>query len=382
MRQRELAPALVTAPLPDDLEARRRSWAVVRAAFEAREPVRRRPDLRPALALAVGAALVAAALSSPGEAVIDRVREAIGVERAQPALFSLPAPGRVLVSSTRGVWIVRQDGSKRLLGRYREAAWSPRGLFVAVARGNELVALDPAEGVRWTLARRAVGLPRWAGEQGDTRVAYFSGRTLRVVAGDSDPDVSIARDARRVAPTWRPGRRHVLTYVDRRGRIVARDADTRRTLWRTRVVEAARRLVWSDDATRLVAVKRGGISVYRGDGRLLGGRTVPGRLGAAAFAPGTHRLAVVRRLGDRSDVILMNTDRIDGRAVRLFSGTGALTQLAWSPNGRWLLVGWQTADQWVFVRVAGERKLEAVSNVSAQFRSRRFPTIEGWCCER
>jgi hypothetical protein len=380
MKDGRLRELLVTAPLPDDLQARRRSWSVVRAAFEEREPVRRRPNLRPALVLAMVAALVAAAVSSPGGAVIERVREAIGIERAQPALFSLPAPGRVLVSSTRGVWVVQPDGSKRLLGRYRESSWSPSGLFVVVARGNELVALDPRGSLRWTLARRAVGLPRWAGSAGDTRVAYFSGRELRVVAGDSDPDWRVAKEARRVPPAWRPGRAHVLAYVTSGGRIVARDVDARRTLWRTRSVEASRRLLWSDDGARLVAVKRRGLSVYRRDGRLLRGQPVPGVLGAAALAPGTHRLAVVRRLGDGSEVLLFDVDRPGRRPQRLFSGTGALTDLAWSPDGRWLLIGWQTADQWVFVRVGEPRRIEAVSNVSAQFRSSDFPTIAGWCC--
>lgn len=380
MNDRHLRELFVKAPVPDDLDARRRSWTVVRAAFAQREPVRRRPNFRPALALAVIAALAAAALSAPGEAVIERVRKAIGIEPAQPALFSLPADGRVLVSSARGVWIVRPDGSKRLVGRYRESSWSPRGLYVAVARGNELVALDPQGGLRWTLARRAVSLPRWAGFTGDTRVAYLSGSQLRVVAGDSDPDWIVAREVKRVPPAWRPGRRHVLTYVTSGGRVAARDVDARRTLWRTRFVEAARRLAWSSDGNRLVAVRRAGLTVYRGDGRLLGGRTLPGTLGAAAFEPRTHRLAVVRRLGDRSDVLLFDVDRLGRPPERLFSGTGVLTELVWSPNGRWVLVGWQTADQWVFVDVTGRRGIEAVSNVSAQFRSRRFPVVEGWCC--
>jgi hypothetical protein len=65
---------------------------------------------------------------------------------------------------------------------------------------------------------------------------------------------------------------------------------------------------------------------------------------------------------------------------RVFAGAGAFSGLSWSPDGRWLLIGWQTADQWVFVRVAGPRRIEAVSNVSAQFRSSGFPTIAGWCC--
>jgi hypothetical protein len=370
---------LLTAPVPDDLEARRRSWAVVRAAFADREPVRRRPDLRPALALAVVAALAAAALSPPGEAVIERVRRAIGIERAEPALFSLPAPGRVLVSSTRGVWIVQQDGSKRLLGRYREASWSPRGLFVVAARHNELVALEPNGTLRWSLARPAVARPRWAGLRGDTRVAYLSRGRLHVVPGDGIGDRPVAGPARSVAPAWRRGVRHVVAYVDGRGRVTVYDADSRAVQFRVeRRVEgrlpAPRSLEWSRGG-RLLIVTRDGLLVMGSQGqrfgrwRLAGART-------ATFSPDGRRIAVLRR----SDVLLLDARRPKAPPRRVFADSGVLSGATWSPDGRWLLIGWETADQWVFVRVTGKRRIAAVSNVSAQFRSSRFPRVEGWCC--
>jgi hypothetical protein len=375
MRDRELRHVLQTAPLPDDLQARRRSWAVVRAAFEQREPVRRRPDLRPALALAFVAALLAAALSPPGEAVIERVREAIGVERAQPALFSLPAGGRVLVTSTRGVWIVQRDGSKRLLGRYREASWSPSGLFVVAARHNELVALDPQGVLRWSLPRPAVSRPRWAGLHGDTRVAYLSGKRLHVVPGDGIGDFPVAGGARPVAPAWRRGTRHVLAYVDGLGRVTMYDADSRS--WQFRVVHPGqvRALEWSRGG-RLLIVSRDRLVIWGSQGQRIAHWRLPGVV-SAHFSPDGRRIAVLRR----SDVLLLDARRPRRVAPRrVFAGAGVLSGLAWSPDGRWLLIGWQTADQWVFVRVAGPRRIEAVSNVSAQFRSSRFPTIVGWCC--
>jgi hypothetical protein len=70
---------------------------------------------------------------------------------------------------------------------------------------------------------------------------------------------------------------------------------------------------------------------------------------------------------------------------RVLSGAG-LGQLAWSPDGRWLLVSWPAADQWVFVRVAGTPRIAAVSRIARQFSIRDahgeagFPRIEGWCC--
>ena len=85
---------------------------------------------------------------------------------------------------------------------------------------------------------------------------------------------------------------------------------------------------------------------------------------AAAFRPGTHDIALIRRPGDVSQVVL-------GQQV-LFSTAGELRGLTWSPDGRWLLVGSPEADQWVFVRADG-RKILAVSNVSDQFRTQALP---------
>ena len=83
------------------------------------------------------------------------------------------------------------------------------------------------------------------------------------------------------------------------------------------------------------------------------------------FALATHtlkrdrsRLAVVR-LGKGSTV-----ERV------LLSGVGRFGDLAWSPDGRWLLATWPSANQWVFIR-DGERrrggieKLLAVANLPA-----------------
>ena len=69
---------------------------------------------------------------------------------------------------------------------------------------------------------------------------------------------------------------------------------------------------------------------------------------------------------------------VAGRVI--FRGTGSFGDLAWSPDGRWLLVTWPTADQWVFVRVTGPRRIVAVSNVTRQFGGGAFPRIAGWCC--
>ncbi|MBM2821881.1 MAG: hypothetical protein HW413_627 [Thermoleophilia bacterium] len=364
--------------VPGEHEARERTWRVVRSAFAERQPVPQPSHWRRVAVVAVAlGALVAAAVSPPGRAVIDEIREAVGVERAQPALFSLPAPGKLLVSSDAGVWVVQPDGSRRLLGDYREATWSPFGRFVAATRQNELAALELDGDVRWTLARPGVRYPRWMGTETDTRIAYVDRTGLRVVAGDGRGDRLLAPGARGPL-AWRPGDGFVLAYVSRR-EVRVLDVDTGRVLWRAQ--RAGRRspigaIEWSSDGKRLLVLQPYGLRVYEEGGRVAA-QDDPSDATQdddAAFRPGTRETAVIRLEGSQSTVFRLAT------GAPLFSGTGTFDQVSWSPDGRWLLVTWPTADQWVFVRVDGKRKIRAVSNVSEQFRSRSFPRVAGWCC--
>jgi hypothetical protein len=309
--------------IPREHDARARTWSVVARAFHERQPARPRAQWPRVAAVAIAlAALAAAALSSPGRAVLDEVREVVGVERSQPALFSLPAEGRLLVTSDAGVWVVQEDGSKRLLGPYREASWSPFGRFVVAARANELAALEPNGDVRWTLARPGVRSPRWTGSETDTRIAYVDRTGVRVVGGDGRGDRLIAAAARGPL-AWRPGQRFVLAYTDRRGRRTRYD------------VTADRILARSPSQTRQPSVLR-----YRGG----------------------------------------STEVVVGRRV-VFRTAGRLQGSTRSPGRGWLLLGWPAADQWLFVRSDGSG-LRAIANVSEQFRSRSFPRVEGWCCTR
>jgi hypothetical protein len=361
-------PELERIEIPGEHEARERTWSALGSAFAERQPVQRRPRMvRPAIAVAVIVAALAAVLSPPGRAVLDEIREAVGVERAQPALFSLPAPGRLLVASDAGLWVVQQDGSKRLLGPYREGSWSPFGRFVVASRENELAALESDGDVRWTLARPGVRFPRWAGSETDTRIAYQGLKVPRVVAGDGTDDSPVcAVSARRIAPAWRPSAGFVLALVAPSGTPYVVDLDGCVVPWTATAVARARRVEWSGDGTRLLVIGARAIRIL--DGRT--GRLVAQTLGAdAAWRPGAHTLARIVHRGGASRVLV-------GRKV-VFTATGRLVQPSWTPDGRWLVVGWPTADQWVFVRADGKR-IRAVSNVSEQFRSRSFPRIEGW----
>jgi hypothetical protein len=82
-----------------------------------------------------------------------------------------------------------------------------------------------------------------------------------------------------------------------------------------------------------------------------------------AFRPRTHDLAVVVRRSARSEVRLVDVDR-PGAAPVLLAGPGRFGDVAWSPNGRWLLVAWPAANQWVFVDGA---HAHAVANIRQQF---------------
>jgi hypothetical protein len=395
VNERRLHQVLVSTAPPDEIGAQRRTWRVVRTSFADREPtpwpVRHR---RPIVLVVIVLAILAAALSAPGRAMIDRVRDAVGTEKvvgvpqARPALFSLPAPGRVLVAAPSGAWIVSADGHKRRLGDYDEATWSPQGRFVGVTKRSQLAAVTPTGVARWTLARPRVHAPAWS--PSGFRVAYLSGANLRIVAGDGTGDRRL--DAvQNVAPAWRPTTEdHVLAFVDRGGNVNVVATDDDQVLWTAgESASSPMELAWSADAARLLAVRRveGGtlaLVVFDADGRRRQYLEIPGQPLGAAFSPDDHRFALIRRVGARSELLVVNADGLREQKV-VFSGLGRFTSVAWSPDGDWILLGWASADQWLFIRSADVSKIKAVSSLAVQFDpggdgAGAFPTIEGWCC--
>jgi WD40-like Beta Propeller Repeat len=344
-RDRELERRLAELEMPGEAEAEERSWEVIREAYAERTPVR--PTYRArrfALAAAVGAVLLAIGLSPAGAQVGDWVHDVVGEEDAKPELKTLPAAGEILVEGGDGVWIVEDDGSRRRLGDYDEATWSPNGLYVAVTEGDRLLAVDPEGEVRWEIdAPATVHDPRWAGTEFDTRIAYRSGGDLWVVAGDGSGQRLIARDVAPMAPVWRslgdtklgtPGP-HVVTFLDGDGRPQAVDADTGRKTAMTRSERAsfATAGVGPDASAR-----------------------VP--------SPTQPRSALVRHPDGGSQLLLVG----EGERPRpLLSGPGELTEPTWSPDGRWILVGWVEADQWVYVNADQPRRVVGFDNIAEQF---------------
>jgi hypothetical protein len=397
MTDGDLRKRLREEPVPGELEARQRAWEVVRSSYGSRERVHwLERHSRLVVVLAVAAAVGVAAVTPPGRAVVDRMRDSVaGRTPSEPALIRLPTSGRLLVVSASGPWVVHQDGSKRYLGEYSDATWSPRGLFVAAVQENHLVTLDPESGhVRWSLSRaEAVQDPRWSGGGLDTRIAYRAQSSLHVVAGDGSPDALLADDVAPVAPAWK-GETHVLAYATKEGRVHVVDVDTRHELWSTSVGSPVRKLLWSEDGRRLIALTKKAVRVYgpRG-GRIPGGPSLSqghllldaavlpkGWFVYADFNPRTDETALIQ-----ATCITTSACLLIGPS-RVLTQPGRLENFVVSPDERWLLVGWPAADQILFLRppgTSGRRRIVAVSNVAREFEpggtgTRAFPRAAGW----
>jgi dipeptidyl aminopeptidase/acylaminoacyl peptidase len=380
--------------LPEAEDAERRAWQLVARAYEERTPhAHTGPSWRRAtivVAVATGA-LVVVAVSLAAPSLVRSVRQAVGLRTAAPALTQLPTSGRLLVSSVEGPWIVQQDGSKRLLGDYQQASWSPHGLFVAVTTAHQLFAVDPHGTVRWSIARAGpIGLPRWSPD--GYRIAYFDGIRLRIVNGDGTGDHAVPGAVAHVAAAWRPtaGHDHTLAYAlvftvhgRKQVRLVVENIDTHQFDADERLPAVPSTLVWSTDGQRLVAVTPHTLSIFNHNGKPVGTIPLPRSPVDAAFAPRGHRLAVIVA-GGRDTTFVYDIDDPGRVGQQVFTGGGRFTGVAWSPDGDWLLLAWRSADQWLFIRLAPQQQIKAVSAIAAQFNPGRrklsFPVLNGWCC--
>ena len=389
----KLDDALREAEAPGERHAEERAWEAVAAAHAAREPARRRHAWWRALAAAAAAAvLVAVALTPPGEAVADWLARTVDPPKADPAPrpLALPAPGRLLLEVPGdGLAVVDAAGRTRRIGRWADAAWSPRGLFVIAVRGGTLAALDPRGKVRWRLERRTpVAQPAWSND--GFKVAYRSGGDLRVVAGDGTGDRPLVTGVQLsfAGPAWQPGKGYALAWADRAGRVHLLDVFTGRELWRTAPGPPVRMLRWSRTGSTLAAVSGKTVRLLSSQrGREL--RRVRARghdsFEAAAFSPrGSARLALVRHdvVGGGSRVTIL-PGRTDRPEEPLFAGEGRIADLTYSPDGEWLLLGWRGADQWLFLRRERVEEVRAIAAVTRQVAPEAggrwaFPAIRGW----
>jgi hypothetical protein len=397
----ELRAGMQRDPAPREADAGERTWQVVRQAYASRErlPWMERHS-RVVVIFALLAALAVAAVSPPGRALVDKVRDRVGRETpaAKPALVHLPAGGRLLVDSPHGPWVVHADGSKRLLGAYDAASWSPHGLFVVATRDRQVVALEPDGDVRWTLSRPGkVAQARWA--PSGIRIAYREGATLRVVIGNGEGDRLLAGDVAPVAPAWRPvtarnplTARNQLAYVDHSGRIHVIAVDTREELLSVPTHRSVEKLLWAERGHRLIVLSsrpadldrhEGGIRVVGTPSLPAGHRLLDGAILAdgyfvfADYDPKADKTALIQQACVTSDPCLAIGP------VRLFQGDGRLENLVVSPDRHWLYFGWPAPDQAIFLRTPGVRRLVTVSNIAEEFDPggigpAEFPHVAGW----
>jgi len=394
--EQDLRKALGQVEAPDEHRAEERGRQVVAEAFATREAgtaPSRRTALRGAAVIAAAGLIAGLALTPAGADVREWIaqRVEVGEEDAERGLSSLPAPGSVLVESADGAWILREDGSKRRLGEFDEATWSPSGLFVAVTDGAELRAVGSTGGFRWSVDGGApIKALDWSTDEG-FRVAYVAGGELRVVTGDGVSDVAIA-PATDVPPAWQPESDpatavHRLSFVDPRNRVVGVATDSGHVLWRTQPYsKPVDSLEWSSDGERLLVVAGNFATIQdaRGDPLLKGPAAT--RVESAAIRPDGTAIAVVSAGPAGTELALVGAS---GRSKSLYSSDNAssgtsLGPPTFSPDGEWILLPWPEADQWLFVNTE-DRRVTAVADITRQFDSddrgdEDFPEVAGWCC--
>lgn len=362
-------------PLPGEAEAAARSWRVVEAALAEHSPAARRSrtPLKLALALALLCAGLATALSPAGAWIGDRFERKPA--SPPPSFAPLPRGGPVLAISRSGAYAISGDGSIQGLGRLSQAGWSPHGEHVVGVDGRRVIAVTPTGDVKWTLVeRRRVTHPAWSTADGFA-VAYLEGHALKVVDGRGDPTTNrvLRRNAAQVTPAWRPHSDQVLTYATTTGALVTVDTVTGRTVARSPAGALVRPLsiAWLPGGRRLAALSRQSVTLLDARGRIRRTIQLPGVARSIAVHPSGKRVAVV--VGRR----VLGLRLADGTARQLFQGN--VNGIAWSQDGRHLLLGWRDARQWLLLGPGGH--IRALHGVSGELgESGGFPRVAGWCC--
>jgi WD40 repeat protein len=165
--------------------------------------------------------------------------------------------------------------------------------------------------------------------------------------------------------------------------VITRDADTGQLMW-ARPAGSVRKLGWSADGRRLLVMTRSDIRALDSSGKTVSTIALMPDSPAidASLSSDGQTLALVRGgVAEGVTVARLTSPRPALRSV--LAGFG-VRQVAWSPNGRWLLVSWPAADQWVFIKVGGAPRIAAVSRIARQFttgsQGKGPPQLEGWCC--
>jgi Tol biopolymer transport system component len=228
--------------------------------------------------------------------------------------------------------------------------------------------------VHWSIGRVGrIRKPRWSFD--GFRIAYFAGGALRIVNGNGTADRLLTRDVRPGPAAWQPNT-HDLAYVNRARKIQIANVDKRNRRATVQTRSTPRQLEWTSDGKRLIAVQRHAVEIFWQRGPRIGGLDRGSAwVVAASISPNGKSIAFIETHGDRSTLQL--TGVLGGPTGPVFSGAGTFRNVIWSPDGRWLLLDWSSADQWLFIRQP-VKKIGAVSNIRVNFGE--APTVNGWCC--
>ena len=183
----------------------------------------------------------------------------------------------------------------------------------------------------------------------------------------------------------------MLAYVDAQGAIRVIDVDSEETLEKVGAPERLRGLAWSGDGERLLAFSPRNLQVSDADGGTLTGWRAPAdtELTAAGFLSDGERVVLVQTKtaedGTTSSTVSVFSPGPGATSPKVvFRTPGLLKGLALSPDGKWLVVGWRSADQWLFLEPKAGGEVRAFENISAQVAAGDpkppFPRPTGWCC--
>jgi dipeptidyl aminopeptidase/acylaminoacyl peptidase len=383
-----LRDALRSLPAPDAAAAQARSRELVRAAHAGRRPARHR-SRRPrwaagaiAGAVAICVALTAAQGAPLGRWVRDALRSSGGQRSAE--LVTLPGGGRLLVSTGRGAWIAGQGVTRAVGHTGGVVSWSAFGRYVACACGDSLQAVALNGRVAWRERFTAhVNTPTWSPD--GNRIAFGVGHELHVTAGDGTGARVVRAGGHASAvlglASWRPGTGHELAVHDAVGRVSLIDTDRDRYVTHVKIGRHAVSVTWSADGRRLLAASQQTARVYDAGGRVVASEHAPAGavIRAAALAPSGREIAfLLSERGGRQEALLRTVG--GGRPDRVLLAGGQLGDLQFSPDGRWLLVGWRDLDSWIFfTTAAGPTEVRQIGHVARRLGDGE-PVVAAWCC--
>ena len=395
MDEQRLRAHLRDADVPDAAAAQLRARALVTRAHADRP--RRRPSGLLTARLAIAAAFVltvvaVTAVRGPS-AVAHWVGKTLRITAAKPvhatpvSITNLPGGGRLLVTAGTQTWLVGDGHTQRVPGVSGSVTWSAFGRYLAFAQDRQLSAADLTGRVVWTERFAApVSAPSWSPD--GNRIAFRVGAKLHVTAGNGTVSHAVRRahasrpvDARSVMPAWRPGAAHVVAVVDRPTRITVVNTDTGAPIWRVHAPARTFALSWSADGRRLLAVGRGQTRLFGPSGQLLWQWSAAHGTSyrAGVISPSGRQIALLRSDGHSHDTAELRTTHSPARVLTSALDLGDLT---FSPDGRWLLVGWHRADSWLFfATAAADRRVRQITHVAGRLNSGQ-PVVEGWCCAR